>query len=83
MSVMIKLSRQGRNNLPFFRVQVIDKQRSPKSGKTLEFIGTYSPIGEKEKFEIKPERLKFWTDKGAMVSERVAKLLKKHAKSAN
>lgn len=81
MSVMIKLSREGRNNLPFFRIQVIDKQYSPKSGKTLEYIGTYSPIGENEKFEIKQDRLKFWIDRGAAVSERITKLIKKHTKA--
>ena len=80
MSVMIKLSREGRNNLPFFRIQVIDKQYSPKSGKTLEFIGTYSPIGKNEKFEIKQDRLKFWIDRGAEISERIQKLIKKYAK---
>lgn len=82
MSVMIKLSREGRNNLPFFRVQVIDKQFSPKSGKTLEYIGTYSPVGKTEKFEVKQDRLKFWIDRGALVSARIQKLLKKLAKSA-
>lgn len=80
MSVAIRLTRQGRTNLPFFRVQVIDKRFSAKSGLALEEIGTYCPTGEKEKFDIKQDRLKFWTDRGALISERVKKLIKTHIK---
>jgi small subunit ribosomal protein S16 len=83
MSVMIKLSRVGRNKLPHFRISVIDKQYAPKSGKALEYIGTYSPIGENERFDIKEDRLKFWTDKGALVSDRIASLIKKHVRSTS
>ncbi len=78
MAVKIRLTRQGRRNRPFFRINAVDA-RTPRDGRVLERLGHYDPI-EKDKSKqvvIKKERVQYWLDKGAIPTETVASLLKR------
>ncbi|MFA6273446.1 MAG: 30S ribosomal protein S16 [Candidatus Paceibacterota bacterium] len=65
--LMIRLQRTGRKHVPSFRVVLTDKRNSTKSGRTLEKLGSYNPINDKEK-NLNVERIKYWLSKGAQPS---------------
>lgn len=70
----IRLQRTGRKNEPTFRVVLTDSKNGPKSGKTLEVLGSYdSRRGEKA--DIKVDRIKHWMSFGAKPSGTVHNLL--------
>ena len=78
--VTIRLSRAGTKKRPFYRLVVADARR-PRGGRFLENIGTFDPAKDGV-FSVKNDRLAYWTSKGALPSETVARLLKKSAKAA-
>jgi small subunit ribosomal protein S16 len=78
--VTIRLARTGTKKRPFYRVVVSDA-RSPRGGRFLENIGTFDPAKDGV-FAVKQDRLTYWTSKGAIPSETVARLLKRAAKAA-
>jgi len=75
LSVKIRLARVGRKNVSRFRVVAIDG-RTQRDGKFLEVIGTYDPQANPKKFTLETERIAYWIEKGAEVSETVHNLLK-------
>jgi small subunit ribosomal protein S16 len=81
--VRIRLSRAGTKKAPFYRIVVTD-HRSPRGGRFLETIGTFDPRSGKGdgKLNVKTERLTHWTNLGAQVSDTVAAVIKKQAKTA-
>ena len=78
--VTIRLARAGTKKRPFYRVVVTDS-RSPRGGKFLENIGTFDPAKDGV-FQVKQERLSYWTGKGARPSATVSQLLKRASKAA-
>jgi small subunit ribosomal protein S16 len=69
----------GKNSHQTFRLVVTDK-RNPRDGKYLEMLGWYNPFGEGEKkLSIKSERIEYWLQKGAQISENAKTLIKKSA----
>ena len=78
MATRIRLKRMGRKRRPFYRIDVFDG-RSPRDGKSLETVGTYDPLVEKEedKVVLKRDRVVHWLDQGATPSETVASILKR------
>lgn len=78
MAVVIRLSRQGTRNSPFFRVVAADKAR-PIGGRFLEIVGTYDPKDQKGKGRLKSDRIQHWISKGAIPSATVAQLIKRSA----
>ena len=78
--VTIRLSRQGTKKRPFYRLVVADARR-PRGGRFLENIGTFDPASDGS-FVVNQDRLSYWTSKGALPSETVARLLKRAAKTA-
>lgn len=76
MAVRIRLRRMGRRNRPFFRVVVTDGRNAVK-GKYLEMVGWYDPLAEGQNFSLKLDRIQYWTEKGAQMSESVRSLVKK------
>jgi small subunit ribosomal protein S16 len=76
MAVHIRLARQGAKKNPFYRVVVTD-HRSPRGGRFLENIGTFDPSKDPGLLTVNRERLAYWTGKGALPSETVARLLKR------
>ncbi|HEU63871.1 MAG TPA: 30S ribosomal protein S16 [Chlamydiae bacterium] len=80
MALVIRLKKTGRTNRQSFRLVVTDK-RTPRDGKYLEMIGWYNPLEEeKEKnLFIKSDRVEFWLQKGAQLSEKAKSLVKRSA----
>ncbi len=77
--VVIRLARGGAKKRPFYRIVVADK-RARRDGRFIEQLGFYNPEarGNDETFRVDSERLQYWLGEGAQMSERVAKLVKKH-----
>lgn len=76
MSLRIRLSRAGAKKRPYHRVVVADS-RSPRDGRFIERIGSYNPMVPKDseaRFVLDVERFKYWVSKGAVPSERIARL---------
>jgi small subunit ribosomal protein S16 len=69
----------GRKNRAFYRLSAIDS-RKPRDGIVIEELGHYDPCSkDKEKqFVAKLDRCRHWLDVGAIPSETVSSLLKKH-----
>lgn len=78
MALKIRLRQQGRNNRAFYRVVVADV-RSPRDGKYVEALGWYNPIeSEMDKMLfLKNDRVQFWLDRGAQLTECVTSLMEK------
>jgi len=81
--VVIRLARGGAKKRPFFNVVVADS-RNRRDGRFIERVGFYNPIagaGE-EGLRLAHDRIQFWQERGAKLSETVAGLVKKSAKPA-
>jgi small subunit ribosomal protein S16 len=77
---MIRLTKTGRKNFPYYRVVVAD-QRRKRDGRNIEQVGRYNPRDKSLKgLDLKTERIKYWVAKGAKPTVRVAHLLKNFAK---
>jgi small subunit ribosomal protein S16 len=78
MALKIRLRKQGRNNRPFYRV-VVANERSPRDGKYVEAVGWYNPFEtEHDKLLfVQIERLQYWLDRGAQLTETVESLISK------
>ena len=75
--VTIRLSRSGAKKHPFYHLTVADKRFS-RDGRFIERVGFFNPgaRGQEERLRVDMERVKYWQDKGAIASDRVARLLK-------
>jgi small subunit ribosomal protein S16 len=73
--LVIRFLRVGKKNQPSFKIVVVDKRRSSKSGSFLEEVGFYNPL-TKEKV-LKIDRIKYWLSKGVQPSPTVYNLLVK------
>ena len=76
MSVKIRLARHGAKKRPFYRIVVADT-KCPRDGRFLENVGTYNPLLDPAKVVLKQERIKYWIDQGAILTDTVKSLLKK------
>jgi small subunit ribosomal protein S16 len=76
MAVTIRLMRFGKRHYPTYRIVALDKRRK-RDGSYIEKIGTYNPMVEPMVLEINEERMSYWTNNGALISEGMRKLLKK------
>lgn len=81
--VIIRLSRGGSKNRPFFNVVVADS-RNRRDGRFIERVGFYNPIAHEgqEALRLQMERVSFWQSKGAQLSDAVAKLVKRAGAAA-
>ncbi|MDI6688417.1 MAG: 30S ribosomal protein S16 [Desulfobacterales bacterium] len=76
MSVKIRLARFGAKKRPIYRIVVADSE-SPRDGKFLETVGTYNPLLDPIEVSFKGERVQYWIDQGAILTDTVKNLLKK------
>lgn len=74
--LIIRLQRTGRENLPTYRLVVAEKAR-PVKGKFLEILGHYLPARDPAVFDVKKDRVEFWMQRGAALSNTAARLLLK------
>jgi len=70
---MIRLQRVGRKNYAEFRVVVTEKTRAAKSSNYVELVGHYNP--HDDSVTINSERVLYWIQQGAQVSDTVHNLL--------
>ena len=81
--VVIRLARGGAKKLPFYNVVVADS-RNRRDGRFIERVGFYNPVAaEKEEgLRIAHDRVTYWTQRGARLSDTVAMLVKRSATAA-
>ena len=81
--VKIRLTRGGAKKRPFYHIIVTDS-RSARDGRNIERVGFYNPVaqGAEKRVELDVERVKYWVDKGAQLTDKVADLYKAAAKAA-
>ncbi len=79
MAVKIRMMRIGRRHRPFFRINAVEG-RNPQCGRIIEKLGHYDPIEKDEAKQVvlNTERIKAWLEKGAVPSESVSDILRKH-----
>jgi len=73
--VKIRLARGGRKKRPFYRVVAADS-RMTRDGRFLEVVGTYNPLSVPKEIKINLERVNYWLENGAQLSETVTNLVK-------
>ena len=74
--LMIRLQRVGRKNEPKFRVVLTDSKNGPKSGRSLETLGSYdSRPGKDRDNSFDGDKIKYWISKGAKLSDTMHNLL--------
>ena len=78
--VVIRLARGGAKKRPFYNVVVADS-RNPRDGRFIERVGFYNPVAaaREEGLRIAHDRIAFWTERGARLSDTVAMLVKRAA----
>ncbi len=77
MSLKIRLARGGAKKRPYYRIVVADA-RSPRDGRFIDKIGTFSPLLAKDaenRVVLDVEKAKAWLEKGAQPTDRVARFL--------
>lgn len=81
--VVIRLSRGGAKNRPFYNVVVADS-RCRRDGRFIERVGFYNPVAAEgaEGLRLDQERISYWTSNGAQLSDTVARLVKKSKPAA-
>jgi small subunit ribosomal protein S16 len=79
MAVVIRMKRSGRKNRPCYKISVADS-RSPRDGRVLESLGLYDPIASAAEMRVSldVERARHWIEHGAVPSETVRSLFKRH-----
>jgi small subunit ribosomal protein S16 len=81
--VVIRLARGGAKKRPFYNVVVADS-RSRRDGRFIERVGFYNPIAteKEEALRLSVDRIVFWQERGAKLSDTVAGLVKRSARPA-
>ncbi|MEX6632918.1 30S ribosomal protein S16 [Hyphococcus lacteus] len=77
MALKIRLARGGSKKRPFYSIVVADS-RSPRDGRFIEKVGTYNPLlakTDENRVQYNEERVKYWLEKGAKATDRVARFL--------
>lgn len=69
----IRLQRVGRRNHAQFRMVVTEHARAAKSSSYVEIVGNYDP--HTNTINVDDERVKYWMEKGAQVSDTMHNLL--------
>jgi small subunit ribosomal protein S16 len=79
--VVIRLARGGAKKRPFYNVVVTDS-RSRRDGRFIERVGFYNPVAaaHEEGLRIAHDRIAYWRDHGAKLSETVSMLVTRASK---
>ncbi len=79
MALKIRLRQQGKTNHLTYRLVVADS-RLPRDGKYLEMVGHYDPhVKEGDVAKVSEERIQYWIDRGAQVTEKAHHLIARYA----
>jgi small subunit ribosomal protein S16 len=71
----------GAKKKPFYRVVVADAD-AKRDGRFIEIIGSYDPNQNPAQVTLKQDRLQDWLEKGALPTNTVASLIRRHNKVA-
>lgn len=77
MAVKLRLARYGKKRHPFYRVVVADAE-ARRDGRFIEQLGTYDPAAETDKVALKWDRVDHWLATGALPTQTVKDLFRKH-----
>ncbi|MGP1930192.1 MAG: 30S ribosomal protein S16 [Arsenophonus sp. ET-YP4-MAG3] len=82
--VTIRLARRGRKKCPFYQIVVTDS-RNARDGRFIERIGFFNPIAlsKKKELHLDLNRVDYWVNLGATISDRVLSLIKQEKKQLN
>ncbi|MFH1531111.1 MAG: 30S ribosomal protein S16 [Pseudomonadota bacterium] len=80
MAVKIRLARHGKKKHPFYRIIAADSQ-AKRDGRFIEMLGTYDPNLDPAAVTLVDERIQYWIGKGAIPTDTVRSLLRKHMKA--
>ena len=72
--VRLRFQREGKLSQPHYRL-VAAERSSRRDGRPIEILGSYNPRLEKDKLVLNEERVKYWHQQGAQVSDTVRTLL--------
>lgn len=81
MAVKLRLQRHGSKKRPFYRVVAAD-ERCMRDGRFLEVVGTYNPIAEPAIVNLKFDRIDYWVDNGAQMTDTVRTIWTRSKKDA-
>ena len=73
----IRMSRGGAKKRPVYKIVIADS-RKPRDGRFIEKVGFFNPLlpkDKKERLSLDIERIKYWLEKGAKPSDRIARFL--------
>jgi small subunit ribosomal protein S16 len=73
----IRMSRGGVKKRPVYKIVIADS-RKPRDGRFIEKVGFFNPLlpkDKKERLSLDIERIKYWLEKGARPSDRIARFL--------
>jgi len=73
----IRMSRGGAKKRPVYKIVIADS-RKPRDGRFIEKVGFFNrllPKDKKERLSLDIERIKYWLEKGARPSDRIARFL--------
>ena len=78
--VVIRLARGGAKKRPFFNIVATDS-RNPRDGRFIERVGFYNPVatGNEVELRLSADRISYWQERGAQLSDTVAGLVKRNA----
>ncbi len=76
MAVRIRLARMGAKKKPFYRLVAADKE-APRDGRFLEILGYYDPMKDPAVVKIHEDKMAYWIEKGAKLSDAVRALVKR------
>ncbi len=79
MAVKLRLKRMGRTHRAYYRLAAMEA-RCPRDGRVLEELGIYDPENKikEQQVRLDAERIRHWLGRGAVPTETVRNLLKKH-----
>ncbi len=80
MSVKVRLTRTGANRDNCFRVVATDT-RFPRDGRFIEMLGWYDPKKTGKNFGIDVQRIDYWKNNGAQLSDTVRSLVRREKAS--
>ena len=75
MGLVVRLARHGAKKRPFYRVVVADS-RHKRDGRHLENLGTFLPTSNPPTVKLNRERITYWQNQGARLTDTIKTLVK-------
>ena len=76
MATRIRLARMGAKKKPFYRIVAADSE-APRDGRFLDILGYYDPMKDPADIKVHEDKVNYWLEQGALVSESARAILRK------